>query len=140
MEAPEIVTEIPKIKVDPNAKLYLKFKTLRGEMCLKGESIRHPEGWVVVEEFPAGATRSWPGYFPEVHYVLEGKAEITYSLGSTRFTEQKKMIAEAGDCFLMPNGAFMEWKVDPAGPYIWLTIIMPPPPPAQKAPGSEEWL
>jgi ethanolamine utilization protein EutQ (cupin superfamily) len=136
----EILTEMPKIKIEVKSKPHVKAKTLNGNLYFRGESIRVPQAWVVMEDFAAGDVVRWNFFYDEIHYILRGKAEVTYSLASTTYTEQKKMTAEAGDCYLIPRGASVEWKVDPSGPYQKLCVIMPCPPPTKRAPGTEEKL
>ncbi len=66
-----------------------------------------------------------PVHEPEVQYVLRGKAKVTYSLGATSHTEQKSMQLQEGDCYIIPAGARVTWKVSPEGPLRRLQIVMP---------------
>lgn len=120
-----ILKEMLKIKIDVDSKPSLKVNTLNGNLYFRGESICAPQAWVVMEDFAAGDVVRWNFYYDEIHYVLAGKATITYSLASTSHTEQKKMIAETGDCYLIPKGASVEWKIDPAGPYRKICVMIP---------------
>jgi len=88
------------------------------------KGIIEPEGIIDVEYFGAGETFRCPFFHAEAHYVLGGKAEITYTL-PVLHNEKKKMIAEAGDAYLIPCGAHVEWKVISDEPYRHLCVMMP---------------
>ena len=95
------------------------------------------------EDFGAGSTVQWDFWYDEFHYILSGKAELTYSLQYTAYTETKKLTVEAGHLYLIPRGAHMEWKVDPGANLRKICVIMPCPPPRPldaMAPGSVEEL
>ena len=116
---------IPKIKIDPKAPQQDVW-CLRG-VWSHGDGIFTREGVAGLENFPAGKTTHWVFWFDEVQYVLEGKAEVTYTLASTRFTEEKKMTIEKGDVYIIPRGTDISWKVDPSGPLVRFCVIMPGP-------------
>ena len=66
--------------------------------------INVPEAWVVVEDFMPGEEADWAFHYNEVHLILEGKAEITYTLGADS-NKIFKAVAEKGDTYLIPCGA-----------------------------------
>jgi mannose-6-phosphate isomerase-like protein (cupin superfamily) len=83
-------------------------------------------GYAQVTEFAPGQPWSWAFQCDEFHYILQGKAEMVYSLGGMHHTERKTMHIEAGDIYLIPLGARIEWKIDPKDPPVRaLNIIMP---------------
>lgn len=98
-----ITDTIPKVHFDVNAK-QVEMKSLRGVWSVYPEMINKPEGLVALENFPAGATIRYIYWYNEVHYILSGKAELTYLMPRTRFSIEKKMTVEAGDAYLMPCG------------------------------------
>ena len=115
-----ILTEIPKIKVLPETR-----SAAYSTANCSGE----------VEEFGAGDTIFW--FFPhdEMHYVLKGEADLTYTLASTSHTVQKTAHVSAGEFYVVPTGARVTWKVPPAGPFKIFWITMPGVPPlARKRP------
>ena len=60
---------------------------------------------------------------------MDGRAEMTYLMPATRFSEETTVVVEKGDCYIIPAGAEIYWKVDPAGPLRRLNVIMPGPTP-----------
>ena len=128
--ADPILFEIPKknMKELLESSPAKKIKTLSGNIYAYGPEagFRYANGAAVMEDFGAGETIFWA--FPldnEVHIILKGKAEVTYSLEGTNHTEEKKMIVEEGDIYLIPRGARMTWRIDPNGPLRKLCIVMP---------------
>jgi hypothetical protein len=68
----------------------------------------------------------WPFWFDEFHYVIKGKAEITYT--SPPFHEkEEKIIVEAGDAYLTPIGICATWKIIGSEPFLHLNVVMPRP-------------
>ena len=122
-ESVQGLDEIVKIKVDPNGEQRIS-KTKRGTLIYIGEAIWKEEAVVLLEKFPAGETMRWAFWFDEVHYILAGKAEMTYLLPSSRFSVEKKMTVQAGDTYLIPKGADITWKVDPSEPFFHYCVIM----------------
>lgn len=120
---------IPKVKLDPQAP-QKEVWCLRG-VWSHGDGVFTREAVAALENFPAGKTTHWVFWVDEVQYILEGKAEVTYTLAATRFTVEKKMTVEKGDVYVIPKGTDIYWKVDPSGPLVKLCVIMP---------GSERYL
>lgn len=132
-----ILTEIPFMKFDPDQEPDLRVETVSGTLLnYTRNNIRTANGSCSLEDFPPGETVFW--FFPhdEIHYVVKGKAEITYSLASSSHTEQKTMTAEAGEAYLIPHGARITWKVEPGDPFRHLCFIMPGNPPTQRVAGK----
>ncbi len=89
-----------------------------------GMCINVPEAQVGVEDFPPGTELDWAFHYNEVHLILEGKAEITYTLGADS-NKIFKAVAEKGDTYLIPCGARAHWKVISKEPYRHYWVIMP---------------
>lgn len=124
----KIADTIPKVRIDPNGR-QIEATCLRGRWSHYPDMIRKPEGMVVLENFPAGETARWTFWYDEVHYILDGEAELTYLLPATRFSVAKKMKVEKGDAYLIPKGAECTWQVAPGGPLKHFCVIMPGPEP-----------
>ncbi len=129
-ELSRTVDEIKKIRIDPNANVDRMLTIPGGELMgttklyWAGPDIRTPEASVSRLDYAAGSIRKWFFDFSEVQYILGGKAEITYRLAPL-YIEEKNFTAEAGDVYVIPKGAIMQFKVDPSGPYKILCIVMP---------------
>jgi mannose-6-phosphate isomerase-like protein (cupin superfamily) len=136
---PPILTEIPKTHYDPTAQPTGKATTLNGSFSYFPETrILTLNGQCSVTEFAPEQPWSWSFQCDELHYILQGKAEMIYSLGGTFHTERKTMHVEAGDVYIIPLGARIEWKVDPEyGPLRALNVIMPGHPSPRHLPGSQ---
>ena len=135
-----ILTEIPKMKVDPDMEPQKKVKTIWGNLYIFPQArMAYANGTVSIEDFGAGETITW--VFPhdtQVHYILRGKAEVTYTLESTNHTDKKKMIVEEGDVYIIPRGARVTWKVSPGGPLRKMCVYIPGLPEAQLRPEAVE--
>jgi len=108
-----ILSEMPKINVNVLAPQTVKTGTTFATANCSAE----------VDEFPAGSSVFWFFDYDETHYVLEGEAEIIYSLASTSHTVRKKAQIKKGDFYMVPLGARITWNVSKAGPLriFWLT-------------------
>lgn len=114
---------IPKYKIDPNAP-QTEVTCLRGTWS-HGGGVVVREAVAMMENFPAGKTTHWVFWYDEVQYILAGRAELTYTLPTNRFTVEKTMIVEPGDVYVIPKGADIYFKVDPSGPLKKLCVVMP---------------
>jgi len=124
------VNEIKKIRIDPNASVDRMLTVPGGKLkdvtklYWAGPAIRTPEASVSREDFAAGTIVTWFMDYSEIHYILGGKAEVTYRLAPL-YLEEKSFTAEAGDVYVIPKGAMMQFKIDPSGPYKKMCIVMP---------------
>lgn len=118
--------EIVKVKVDPDADITIVVHTERGDLEYPpfDSLISHPEGDMVIEDFPAGRTTRWCFWHAEFQYILKGTAEMTYTL-LPYHDEVKTMIAGPGDAYLVPKGADITWKVLPGDGFRKLCVTMP---------------
>ncbi|MFC2032467.1 cupin domain-containing protein [Chloroflexota bacterium] len=133
--ADPILTEMPFMKFDPDQEPDVRVETLSGiYLGFRKNVIRSANGSCALEDFLPGETMFW--FFPndEIQYIVKGKAEVTYSLAGTSHTEQKTMMVEPGDCYLIPRGARVTWKVVPGDPLRHLCFLMPGGPPTQRVP------
>ena len=124
------VDEIKRMKIDPSANVD-RMLTIPGGKLLEttklywaGPAIRTPEASVSREDFSAGSVVNWFFDYSEVHYILGGKAMVTYRLAPL-YVEEKSFVAEAGDVYVIPKGAVMRFEIDPSGPYKKMCVIMP---------------
>ncbi|MFC2031845.1 cupin domain-containing protein [Chloroflexota bacterium] len=123
-----VLTEIPKIKIDPDQEPDTFIETSTGKYAIHSKThINSANGGGGIEDIPAGHTLTWMYPHDEIHWILKGKAEMTYSLAGTSHTEQKTVNLEPGDIFLIPLGARLTIKVDPSGPLRRLLVSMPLP-------------
>lgn len=76
-------------------------------------------------EIAAGASFFWFFSYDEIHSVLKGEAEVTYSLASTSHTVRKTLKIKPGDLYVVPLGARLTWKVSAAGPLKLFAVSIP---------------
>ena len=86
--------------------------------------INDPAGTVSVEDFLPGSEMRWAFWHDEIHFVLSGRAEISYTLPPSH-TNIRKRITEQGDTYLILNGSRLTFKVLSNEPYRHLCVIMP---------------
>ena len=86
--------------------------------------INEPCANIGLEDFPGGTQLDWAFWHDEAHYVLEGKAELTYTLPPNH-NRVKTVICEKGHVYLIMNGTRATWKVLSNEPYRHLCFIMP---------------
>jgi ethanolamine utilization protein EutQ (cupin superfamily) len=79
---------------------------------------------VAYEHFEPKSTVVWQYWHDEVHYVIEGKAKITYALAPL-FIVTGEITAEAGDVYLIPKGADLKFEIISDEPYRHLCVMMP---------------
>lgn len=102
-----------------------KIQTVQGDLFMK-RLVRQPAGHITMEDFAPGVTVSWNFWHEEVHYIVKGKAEMTYSVPPLH-QKRETITIEAGDIYLIHRGDYITWKVAPGDPYRHLCIIMPAP-------------
>ncbi|MFC2032440.1 cupin domain-containing protein [Chloroflexota bacterium] len=128
-----ILTEIPIIKFNPDDEPDIRGESLSGVFYGFSKNRIHTAngtfGW---EEYPPGETMFW--FFPtdQVHYIIKGRAEMTYSLAGTSHTEQKTIMLEPGDAYVVPRGSRIAWKVAPGEGLRHIGIQMPGTPHRQR--------
>jgi mannose-6-phosphate isomerase-like protein (cupin superfamily) len=120
-----ITDTMPMAKLDPDAP-QTEVTCLRGTWS-HGDAAAAREGMAALENFPAGKTTHWIFWYDEVHYILDGKATMRYTLPGNRFTEEKEVVVEKGHVYIIPRGADIYWDVDPSGPLKKFCVVMPAP-------------
>lgn len=86
--------------------------------------VNDPRATVCQEAFPPGAVVSWAFWHSEVHIVLKGEAEVTY----TQAPNHRKVVTRTfgpGDTYLIPDGARLRTRVTSDEPYVHIGVIMP---------------
>jgi mannose-6-phosphate isomerase-like protein (cupin superfamily) len=101
----------------------VKIETVNGVLWIK-RYFREPAGNIAVEDFTAGQVFKWSYWHDEVHYIIKGKAEITFSMPPFHQTEEK-IVAETGDAYMIYKGESLTFRVISKEPFRHLCIIMP---------------
>jgi mannose-6-phosphate isomerase-like protein (cupin superfamily) len=115
---------IQKTNISPDARPNRRLKTLWGNAYLYPGAIGTQSSFSAIEHFAPGETVSWSFMGDEWHYILKGEAEVTYSLGATLHTEERRMQVKKGDLYLIPAGARLTWKVAPGEPLLHLCVVI----------------
>jgi hypothetical protein len=120
------IREILKVHVDPDRGPSKIIDTPSGSFtALPPEhDIFHPEGIMAIEDSLPSPNKRWTFFHTEFHYILKGKAEITYTLPPWH-DEEKTMTVEAGDAYLIPSGADFKWNIFPGEPLRKMCVVMP---------------
>jgi len=108
---------------------YRKVETVlskKGYIYIK-KMVRKAAGHITLEEFVPGDVMTHVFYHSEVHYVLQGEAEIIYSMPPFHQKEEKTY-AKAGDAYLMYCGERVTWKITSDVPYRHICYMQPAPP------------
>ena len=122
-----ITSELPKMKIDvedPGPERPVKMPRFGTTHYFPNVGIRTENAVVAFEEFEDGDTISFVTSRNVVCISMKGKAELTYSLQATHYTEEKKMTVEAGEAYVIPKHTFVEWKVVPGSRYRHLSIMI----------------
>lgn len=98
--------------------------TKTGPVRLGKPLINVPEAFVALEDFMPGTEFHWSFHYNEVHLILQGKAEISYTLPANP-DKIMKMVAGKDDTYLCPCGMRATWKVISQEPYRHYCVIMP---------------
>ena len=122
-----ITEEIPIVRLDNTLVPLSETKSTAGTFYLFGKkgSILSANAFVMLEQFGAGTSITWMYPNDEFHYIIQGKARVTYTLYSTGNTEVKTMDVEEGDFIVTPRGSIVEFKVAPGKPLRRIAGIMP---------------
>ena len=78
-----------------------------------------------IEDFPAGSGFFWFFPYDEMHYVVDGEADLTYSLGATSHTLVKKAHIAPGDWYIAPMASRVTWNVSPKGRLRIMSVVLP---------------
>lgn len=85
--------------------------------------LNDPRATLAYESFPEKSTVNWAFWHDEVHVVTGGKAVVTYTLAPNHRKQVTKTF-EAGDAYLIPNGARARFEIGDE-PYLHFCVIMP---------------
>ena len=88
--------------------------------------IDEPAVQVNLEDFYKGQEIPWTLAHDEVHTVVSGECEIEYHLPPLMI-ETGKVIVKAGDCYYMPRGCRVVWRVLSDEPFRHYCICFPNP-------------
>ena len=86
--------------------------------------INVPQALAGIEMFPAGATVHWAFWENEVQMVLQGEAEITYTLPPNH-KKVNKITVSPGHLYLILNGSRLSFKIISKEPFVHLGVMMP---------------
>jgi len=100
-----------------------KIETVVGPLHMK-RLIKEPACNMVIEDFEPGQEITWWFWHDEIHYIIKGKAEVTYSLPGLHLKKERATI-EAGDAYLIYRGERITWKVVSKEPYRKFCVVMP---------------
>ncbi len=81
-------------------------------------------GSIAIEDFPAGKETRWAFWHDEVHFVLDGEAEISYTLPPNH----RKVVTrntKKGDAYVIVNGTRATFRITSKTPYLHACVIMP---------------
>jgi quercetin dioxygenase-like cupin family protein len=100
-----------------------RIDTVAGPLYMK-RFIKEPACNMVIEDFKPGQEITWWFWHDEIHYIITGKAEVTYSLPGLHLKSERATI-EAGDAYLIYRGERITWKVISKEPYRKFCVVMP---------------
>ena len=125
-EIKEIVDEIPKLHIN-TTDLGREEKIT---MPMVGDVIHFPDVGIITknaivafEDFEPGTTITWCESENGVAIVLQGQAEIKYSLRGTHWTEVKTMTVSPGDAYVVVEAGYMKCTVTSSNRYrhLWVS-------------------
>lgn len=79
---------------------------------------------IAYEAFAANSTVNWAFWHDEVHVIMGGEAEVTYTLAPNH-RKQVTRTYRRGDAYVIPNGARVRFQVTSEEPYLHVCVIMP---------------
>ncbi len=122
-----ILDEMPVIRMDTSIEPLSETKSASGSFFLFGKrgSLLTANGLIVMEQFGAGTAITWMYPFDEFHYIIQGEADVTYTLASTENQVEKKMHVGVGDFFITPIGSIVEFKIWDQSPLRRICGLMP---------------
>jgi mannose-6-phosphate isomerase-like protein (cupin superfamily) len=121
------MNEISFGRVEPDAQPRAVVDTLRGNLYMVGRPVVASSGSITVEDFGAGEQVRWAFWHAEVHYILSGDAQVTYTMPPWHDTELEASIGQ-GSFYVIPPGAELTFHVAADAPLRKLCVIMPPQP------------
>ena len=89
-----------------------------------GVLLNEPGAFVCLEDWPSKAESNWAFWHDEIHIVLGGTADLSYTLPPNHVTVRQRSCQE-GDTYLILNGTRARWQVTSDEPYRHLCVVMP---------------
>lgn len=86
--------------------------------------LNDPRATIAYESFAAGSTVNWAFWHDEVHVVTKGEARVQYTLAPNHRKVVTKTF-QAGDTYLIPDGARVRFEIVSDEPYVHVCVIMP---------------
>ncbi|MBI2869558.1 MAG: hypothetical protein HYX96_07025 [Chloroflexi bacterium] len=83
-----------------------------------------PEATVAIENFLPGIETHWAFFHNEFQYILQGEAEVSYTLVPNH-DKVNTVTIRKGQCYLILNGTRATFRVRSKEPYTHLAVIMP---------------
>ncbi|MEW6142350.1 MAG: hypothetical protein AB1597_04235 [Chloroflexota bacterium] len=122
-----IIDEIPVIHLSADIEPISETKTTAGTYYMFGKEaiLWSANAFAMMEMFGKGTSLTWMYPFDEFHYIIQGRARVTYTLAGTGHTQKKVLDVEVGDLIVTPVGSIVEFKVDPSGPLRRVCGVMP---------------
>jgi len=88
--------------------------------------MNEPAMQVVYEDWFKDNDVEWTYWLDTVHFVVSGRAEITY-WDPPNWEEEKTVIAEPGSLYLAPRGCRAKWRVLSDEPFRRVVLDIPHP-------------
>lgn len=86
--------------------------------------INVPQALVGIEDFLPGSVVHWAFWHDEVQYIIQGQAEITYTLPPNH-RKVNTIVVGKGQTYLVLNGTRATFKILSKEPYTHLFVVMP---------------
>jgi mannose-6-phosphate isomerase-like protein (cupin superfamily) len=86
--------------------------------------VNDPRATIAYEAFAGNSTVNWAFWHDEVHVIMGGEAEVTYTLGPNHRRQVTKRFGP-GDTYLIPDGTRATFRILSDEPYLHVCVIMP---------------
>jgi hypothetical protein len=86
--------------------------------------LNEPQAFVCLEEWPSGSENNWAFWHDEIHLVLDGEAEVTYTLPPNHTKMQSRNCGK-GSLYVILAGTRARWSIVSEMPYSHVCFIMP---------------
>lgn len=86
--------------------------------------VNRPEGSIGIEDFLPGSEVHWAFFHHEFQYILQGEAEVAYTLVPNHDKVVKTTIKKGQACLIL-SGTRATFKVTSKEPYTHLWVVMP---------------
>jgi hypothetical protein len=86
--------------------------------------LNEPQAFIALEDWPSGSESNWAFWHDEIHLVLDGEAEITYTLPPNHTKVQSRNCGK-GSVYIILAGTRARWRVVSETPYSHMCFVMP---------------